>query len=265
MTKRALPDQEQSVTCPADFVRYILQRRGIELPTVPQTCVISHSQGLLDMTSAVFPRRTIDLGARRPVEIHFFGDDERPSFAMVSSSLGAPMAAVLLEELIALGFSRFVSVGIAGHPTGANGPKLIPGDLVLVNGAVIYEGTSSHYHPAAVQSYPDPELTSELQEVLVRHGLHHVRGSVATTDALYRETESFLLKIVAEGVVAIDMELSALFTVSSFYQRKLAALVYISDIVESGPDRWEMAFVEERITRAEEQIFKVMVDFLGET
>lgn len=254
---------EQSVTRPEQFVGYILNKRGIELPVIPQTCIISHSQGILDMACAAFPCRIIDLGARRPLPIHFLGDPERPTFAVVACPLGAPMAAVLLEELIALGFERFIAVGIAGHPAGPDGPSLAPGDLVLVDSAMIYEGTSAHYRPGIETSYPDPELTGELSQELAKHNLSFLQGSVATTDALYRETASFLQEILAKKALVIDMELSALFTVSNFHQRQLAAITYVSDVIQLGTDEWKVAFIDKKISLAEENVFKTLLSLMS--
>lgn len=253
---------EQSITCPRGFVDYILRQRQVDLPAIPKTCVISHSQAILDLASAAYPRQTIDIGARRPVDIYFFGENQAPDFAMVACPLGAPMAAVLLEELIALGFEQFVAIGIAGHPAGTSGPSLALGELVLVDSALIYEGTSRHYDPADELAHPDPALTTELQTVLEQHALKFTRGRVATTDAFYRETESFIEKILEQGVIAIDMEMSALFTVSRFRGRRLASLVYISDVVQAGSDQWEMAFIEKPLCQTEEQIFIALIDFL---
>ena len=125
---------------------------------------------------------------------------------------------MLLEELIALGFRRFVTMGCAGVPSNGAGPAVPMGGVVLANRALIYEGTSPHYTPHERVAYPDAAGMKHLSELLTSHGIDYQVGAVATTDALYRETPSFLDELLDSGVIAIDMELSALFTVARFRQ-----------------------------------------------
>ena len=57
-----------------------------------------------------------------------------------------------MEELVALGCRRFVSIGTAGSLQ----PDLAVGDLLVCDRAIRDEGTSYHYQPAARYSYPSP-------------------------------------------------------------------------------------------------------------
>ncbi len=251
---------DRSITNSDQYVRYILQKRSIRLPLIPETCVMTHSQGVLDMACSRFPFQVIDLGAHRPVDLHCFGPQDAPLFAMVAGPLGAPMAAVLLEELISLGFEKFLAIGAVGHPVGPLGSDLAPGDLIVADGAFIYEGVSSHYHPGATAAYPDPALLARLKMAVNLQNVSFHQGPVATTDAFYRETPSFLREILARGAIGIDMELSALFSVSTFHQRQTAALLYISDILSLKEERWELSFVDELVNRAEQAAFATLLD-----
>lgn len=257
-----LAKRDCSVTRPDTFINYILKVREIALPSIPRTCIISHSQGILDQARQSLPYHVIDLGARRPVELFLFGDTDKPDFAMVASPLGAPMIAVLVEELMALGFEQFISVGSAGHPAGPDGPQLAPGDLILVDGALVYEGTSHHYLPGQAASSPDKALRDKLQVALQNHQLTYRAGLVATTDAFYRESERFLEEILNRGAISIDMEVSALFTVATFHGCQAAALLYISDVVQYGDNRWKVAFVDDQVNTTEDHLLDIMLDVM---
>jgi uridine phosphorylase len=106
--------------------------------------------------------------------------------AVLASGLGfarlpisAPVAAIAVEELAALGAQALIGVGTAG----AIGGGLAAGDLVVCSGALRDEGTSHHYAPPERFARPDPGLTGRLRERLPA-----VSGPTWTTDAPYRET-----------------------------------------------------------------------------
>ena len=65
--------------------------------------------------------------------------------AMKAAGWGAPTAVMTLEELVASGVTRFVSLGAAG----ALQPAMNVGDIVVCDRAIRDEGTSYHYVPDA--------------------------------------------------------------------------------------------------------------------
>jgi len=151
-------------------------------------------------------------------------------------ALGAPMAAMTLEKLIALGGRRFVLFGSCG----ALSRDLCIGDLLMPAWAVSQEGTSRHY-PLVESPRSSRDLHGAVADYLVQRGLvpHH-GGGVWTTDAPYREHRQVIRHYQAQGVVAVDMEFSALLSVAAFRQVELAAVMVVSDLL-SG-DRWQSGF-----------------------
>jgi len=117
--------------------------------------------------------------------------------------IGAPVTAIVVEELAALGVEAVVSVGTAG----AIGSGLVPGDLVVCSGALRDEGTSHHYAPPERFALPDEGLTGRLRAQLPTA----VSGLSWTTDAPYRETAEEIMAYRGEGILTVDMEAAALF------------------------------------------------------
>lgn len=259
---RGTPPQEESITSASAYVDYILKARGIALPPIPEHCVILHSDLLIDQFRARYAHITIDIGSRRPSKIHFFTPPEGHPFAAVASYPGAPMAALLLEELIALGFQRFISVGPAGYPANGHVPPLRLGEIILVDDALIYEGTSSHYGVQTASVAPHAIMLSSLEGALRRQGVASHRCKIATTDAIYRETPAFIDEIIAHGAMAIDMEISALFSVCRFHDKPIGALLFISDIVGRNVG-WDVAFVDDHVNRAEQAILPTLIDCIN--
>jgi uridine phosphorylase len=139
--------------------------------------------------------------------------------------IGAPVAALVLEELATLGVQRFINVGIAGAlPT-----ELNFGDLVLCTAALRDEGLSHHYLPPERYAYPSESLTLRLRAVLIERGAKFHEGPAWTVDAIFRETLDEAVAYRDEGVLCVEMEASALFVVGTVRNVDVASLVTISD------------------------------------
>ena len=147
-------------------------------------------------------------------------------FGAAGPALGAPMAAALSEVLIALGSKAVILMGYCG----AIGKGIFIGDWVIPTWAYSEEGTSSHYLPGKIFS-SDPMLTASLHRRLLETGRKLHVGPTWTTDAFYRETKSKVAFHRESGRLAVEMELSAVFSVASYRGIKAGALLIVSDML----------------------------------
>lgn len=145
--------------------------------------------------------------------------------AVHHAGLGAPLAAGILEEVIALGAERIVACGGAG----ALVPELVLGHVVVPVDAVRDEGTSHHYLPPSRTVAADPDAVAAIEATLARHEVAGLRGRTWTTDALYRETPTRIARRRAEGCCTVEMEAAALFAVARHRGKKLGQLLYAGD------------------------------------
>ena len=152
-------------------------------------------------------------------------EHEGQRLAVLHSGVGAPLAAGLLEEVVAMGCRAFVVCGGAG----ALRAEILRGHLVVVESAVRDEGTSHHYLPAGRVVRADPAARALLEETLTEHGVPFVTGRTWTTDAPYRETPSRIAARLDEGCVTVEMEAAALIAVAGFRGVRLAQVVYGGD------------------------------------
>lgn len=155
--------------------------------------------------------------------------------ALCGPAVGAPMAVLTLEKLIALGCQRVVVFGSCG----ALLPDLAVGDVFMPTWAVSEEGTSCHY-PLAGPATPSMHLHVKLLECLQQLGVEAKTGGIWTTDAPYRERRDVVRRYQSMAVGAVDMEFSALLTVASFRQVELAAVMVVSDLLSD--DIWRPGF-----------------------
>ena len=151
--------------------------------------------------------------------------------------VGAPVAAIVMEELIAFGVRRFVSLGTAGCLQRG----MAIGDLVLCTEAIRDEGVSYHYLPPEAPARPTDALTERLRSGLAAllaerepdspagaAGALHA-GPSWTIDAPFRETVEEARHYQALGVLTVEMEASALFAVAAHRGVEIASAFVISD------------------------------------
>ncbi len=178
-------------------------------------------------------------------------------FVLTKSPYGAPSAVILLEELIAFGVNRIVFVGYCGSIQDEVGL----GEVVLPTYAVREEGTSYHYLPGREECRPDRTLFGALGLKLQKRGVDATAGPVWTTDALYRETGKKIERYRGQGVLAVDMEISALFAVGALRRVGVVALLLVSDCFSCG--RWTPGFFDPLVVEKERDISAVILDWVG--
>jgi uridine phosphorylase len=111
----------------------------------------------------------------------------------------------------------------------------------VCTGAIRDEGVSHHYAPAEKFAWPSEPLTRRLTQALTADGTAPHSGLAWTIDAPYRETVAEARSYQAEGVVCVEMEAAALFTVGRYRGVDVAAAFAISDHL-LAEDRWTHAF-----------------------
>ncbi|MHA1169331.1 MAG: nucleoside phosphorylase [Candidatus Hodarchaeales archaeon] len=145
---------------------------------------------------------------------------------------GAPATVILLEGLIALGVEEIIFIGLAGSIQ----KSIRIGELVVADTALRYEGTSYHYFPSNYLPEPCPDLFEQFTDFLSSNNVNFHQGKVCSTDAPYRETVDFVKELKKQKALAIEMEISAVYSLSSYRNVHSLATVVISD--QLVDDRW---------------------------
>jgi len=154
---------------------------------------------------------------------------EKHAVSMIGPALGAPAAVMALERCAAQGVRHVVVVGVAGSLR----PEVKIGDFLLPTSAKSEEGTSAFYQPDQFPPLAGEKALAAVEDTMKNACLNYHRGPVWTMDAFYRETKDKVKRYGDQGILAVEMELAALFTVARFRGVELAALLVISDELAS--------------------------------
>jgi uridine phosphorylase len=165
------------------------------------------------------------------------------ALTIMTFRIGAPIAVAVLEEAYVCGMRTLITTGAAGSLQ----PTAPVGTIVVPSSAIREEGTSHHYAPEDFEAAPDATLAAELVKEANVQGVDVQGGINWTTDAIYREHKQKIDLYRRAGVVTVDMELSALFTVAATRAMPCAAIVAVSD--ELHGDEWDIGFGTEAVAR----------------
>jgi len=180
-----------------------------------------------------------DLAKRYGLQKHFLFNSNLysgNSLFLAGPAVGAPMAAICLEKIIASGATQIILYGWCGSLT----PSLRIGDLFMPTSSLSEEGTSGHYPHTVFLG--DDFLHTSLLEVLTTKERSPKEGAIWTTDAVYRETRDKVVDYASQGIKAVDMEYAALKAVAVFRQVSFAAVMLVSD--ELFHQEWTPRFVQ---------------------
>ncbi len=180
-------------------------------------------------------------------------------FSVIGPFVGAPYAAMLLETLIARGARRIIFLGWCG----AVSDRVKIGDIILPTSVVIDEGTSRHY--GADDSGPlaaSFSLVSRISRALKNNNIDFHSGAVWSTDAVFRETRRQVAAHQQRGILAVDMETSALCSVAKFRGVDLGGILVVSDELSSLT--WLPGFKHKKFMKGRETACRVIRELIFE-
>lgn len=145
-----------------------------------------------------------------------------------TTGMGCPSAAIVAEELIQLGVRNLLRVGTCG----GYHPEMELGDLVIATAATADDGTVSSitrglpYAPAA--------------HFDVVHAAYHAAegsrrqtfmGPIVTSDLFYDPEEKPAILWGNLGVLAVEMEAAAIFTIAAMHGARAGCLLTVSNTI----------------------------------
>lgn len=160
----------------------------------------------------------------------YVGNRDTGGISLAGPFLGAPHAAMLMETLVSWGARQLVFVGWCGSVAA----DVHIGDIVIPNGGIVDEGTSLHYHvDAGTISRPSAVLLQRLRGLLKKESIRFHEGLVWTTDGAFRETPAKVQQFQKRQALAVEMEMSSLFSVAACLGVEAAGVLVVSDELSS--------------------------------
>jgi len=154
---------------------------------------------------------------------------------LCSTGIGAPSTAIAVEELAAVGVETFLRVGT----TGALQREIEIGDMVVATAAAKDEGTTKRYESATVPAVATHGVVAALLTgASARDETVHV-GPIATDDAFYAETEEHVERWEGAGLLAVEMEAAALFTLARRKRLDAGAICTVDGNLVEGTQKGE--------------------------
>ena len=175
---------------------------------------------------------------RFPATVYLTTKLKKKKISVFGTPLGAPHAVIMLERLIAMGAQKIIALGCCGSLQ-----SYLPiGSFVLPLTALSEEGTSLHYPlPKSKVPAADAQIVNICLAKCAENKIKPFSGKVWTTDALFRETREKVKKYSQNNVLAVEMEMSALFTVAAYRKVQLGGIMVVSD--ELANLKWKTGFL----------------------
>jgi uridine phosphorylase len=159
-----------------------------------------------------------------------------------TTGMGGPSAAIVCEELIALGATRLVRIGTCG----ALDPELELGTLLAAASVLPADGTSAALGAEAPLE-PDPELLERLVAAGARP------ATIASSDLFYDPRDEAAGEWVEQGALAVEMEAATVLQVAARRGVSAACVLGVSDVPSSnGSQRMDPEELEQLEVRVGE-------------
>ena len=248
-----MPNDKEHVN-PKQFIQYMASKMGIRNFDIKDTVVMTFSDRVLNNLIRASKAKLVENWIYSDVLPSYNGRYKEVDFSITSSFIGAPATVMVLEELIACGAKKFVFIGIAG---GLRKEASI-GTIVIPNEAIREEGTSYHYLPEGINPKPSKKVLTALEASLKEMGIPYLKGKVWSTDAVYREMRSKIEFYSKEGVLAVDMETSAILALAMYRKVEIGTILVISD--ELFHKKWKPLFISKKVNKSLDKVSRIALE-----
>ncbi len=225
---------ELSVFEPEALVREARRQKDLAEKSAPDICVLDPDGDIADhlVSEGVAEEDPTWPGYHTSMYRFPLGGEE---VGLIPHAVGASFAVLVVEQLAAVGCEYVVSVTSAGQVTDAGETPY----FVLIDRALRDEGTSHHYAPPERYAEPSEELIDVVEEECgdVEPTVH--RGGSWTTDAPFRETDSAIEHARSEGVLAVEMEASALYALAEVRDIDVVCFAHVTNEMGRAEEDFE--------------------------
>jgi uridine phosphorylase len=207
-----------------NLLREARRQKALEPALVPQVCVLDPDGDIVRQLKAT-GRAQRDAGwGCYHTELYRF-TWEGLELGIIGCAVGAPFAVLVAEQLCACGCELVISITSAGQLLEVAPPPY----FVLIDRALRDEGTSYHYLPPAAFCDANAGLLEVMAGAFAGVGVPVEKGATWTTDAPFRETETAIAAMKAQGLLAVEMEAAALYAFAEARKRAVLCFAHVTN------------------------------------
>ena len=213
---------------------------GAEYGSVAETVLMAGDPLRAKFIAENFLKDPVQFNSVRGM-LGFTGTYKGRRVSVMGHGMGIPSIGIYTWELFSFyGVETIIRVGSAG----SYDQELQLGDLVLAQGACTDSNYGAQFElPGTFAPIADFDLLRRAAEACEKFGYHYKVGNVLSSDAFYCH-HSKAGNWQKMGVLAVEMEASALYMNAAFLGKRALAMCTISDHILTG----EEMSAEERLT-----------------
>jgi uridine phosphorylase len=215
---------EPSVFQPSGMIREARRQKGLPIADVPRVCLLDPDGDIVRRLRATGQAERFEPWPCYHTDLYTFALGDKVVGA-VGCAVGAPFAVLVAEQMFACGCRLLISVTSAGQIVPA-GPRPY---FVVIDRALRDEGTSHHYARPAEFAEADPALVHSAMEALERNRVRAFVGPSWTTDAPFRETARAIDAARKKGILAVEMEASALYAFARVRGASVLCIAHVTN------------------------------------
>lgn len=209
---------------PENLLREARRQKHLPKATVPPICVLDPDGDIVRYLRVADRAKLDESWACYHSELYRF-EHGGQEFGIVGCAVGASYAVLIAEQMFASGCELVVSITSSGQIT----PLGPPPYFILIEKALRDEGTSYHYLPPADYAEADAQLIDAIWPHLSALRERVERGATWTTDAPFRETAAAIEAARAYGLLAVEMEASALYAFARSRNRPVVCFAHVTN------------------------------------
>jgi purine-nucleoside phosphorylase len=162
----------------------------------------------------------------------FTGTYRGTPVSVQGSGMGQPSMAIYANELFNdYDVQQLVRVGSCG----ALAESLRPRDIILAMSAATDSAMNRvRFHGLDYAATADFRLLRAAHDAAVARGLTPAVGQILSSDTFYNPRPELVDLLADHGVLAIEMEANALYTLAAAYGRQALAICTVSDQIRTG-------------------------------
>ncbi|MCF6309402.1 MAG: nucleoside phosphorylase [Sulfurimonas sp.] len=221
---RAKRYDHESLFVPENMMREARRQKNIQDGQIPSICILDPDGDIVQNLVANNIAKINPYWACYHTQLYSFEFDGI-EFGIVGCGVGASFAVLIAEEMFVSGCQLLISVTSSGMIL----PKQKPPFFILIEQALRDEGTSYHYLPPSDFSFIDKKLLKIYEDTFTDLHVPVYQGATWTTDAPFRETAVAIEQAKSYGILAVEMEASALYAFAKARKKTVICFAHVTN------------------------------------